>query len=133
MKDFNPLIALNQQAGELAERVEFVASPKGSLIDNIHLGVLFIMAFWSGPSRQALHHLVKSVTELDLEEKLRIVVADIDGMQNFHEAAHFDAIELSGCGETFWVKEGQVVSKSGPGLNFECVRPNTFALLRESS
>lgn len=89
------------------------------------------MAFWSGPSRQAFHHLAEAIAKHDLDRKLRIVVADIHGMQQFYETAHFEPVELGGWGETFWVKDGKVVSKSGPGVNFECVEPNTIALLNE--
>jgi len=132
MADFDPQKALSLQAGEIADQVEYVGTPHRSLIDEISLGVLFIMAFWSGPSRQAFQHLIESIAAFDSDRKLRIVVADIDGMQQFHESVHFDAVELGGWGETFWAKDGKLVSKSGPGFDLECVIPNTLALLQEA-
>ena len=132
MAEFDPRNALQLQAGELADRVEYVPSPQSSLVDEISLGVLFIMAFWSGPSRQGFHKLISAIAKYDSDGQLRIVVADIDGMQQFHETAHFDAVELGGWGETFWVKDGKVISQSGPGVNFECFEPNTISLLDET-
>lgn len=94
----------------------------------MRLGMLFVMAFWSGPSRQAFGKLLEIVREHDSEGKLRVVVADTDCIPEFYKTPPYKG-RFHGWGETFWVKDGVVVSDSGVGLNLDCIKPNTLELL----
>jgi len=123
---------IKRDAGLLAGRVEFLLDAPVSTIDDIALGVFFIMAFWSGGSRQSFARLVHAITTLDPSRALRFVVADTDEIPHFYESPRFKGT-LHGWGETFWIKNGQIVSDSGIGLNLECIVPNTTALLQMKS
>ena len=78
MADFDRASAIRRDSGSLGDRVEFIRDAPLSTIDDIQLGVFFIMAFWSGGSRQSFARLVDVIQTLDTEHSLRIVVADTD-------------------------------------------------------
>lgn len=119
---------IRRDAGPLADRVEFIPDAPLSVIDETKLGILFVMAFWSGGSRQSFAKLVRTIKKLDPDGRLRFVVVDTDHIPHFYESAQF-AGHFHGWGEAFWIKEGVVVSHSGVGLNLDCIEPNTLDLL----
>ena len=110
------------------ERIEYYADSDTSLVVDIQCGILFIMAFWSGPSVNAFRKLTEIVKRLDPNAELRFVVVDIDGAQSFCHHPQF-AGKMGGWGETAWVSDGKIQNTSGLGFNPGCFEPHTKALL----
>lgn len=111
-------------------RARFVPEADEAILGTINCGVLFFMAFWSIYARLAFAELKRVLAELDPENRLELVVADIDDCKDLHKLPEFGGMQLgAGYGETAWVKDGRVVSTSGLGLRSECYVPNTRALL----
>jgi hypothetical protein len=115
----------------LAKRTRFYAEADRSIVDSIRLGVLFIMAFWSGTSRQAFAELKRSLEANDPDGRIELVVVDTDGCPSLYELPEFVG-KLHGNGETAWVYEGKIVCTSGLGFHPECMEPNTRWLLSQS-
>jgi hypothetical protein len=109
-------------------RIRFLAEADESVIEQITCGVVFVMAFWSGPSRQAYRKLTEVLAALDPEGRLEFVVVDVDGCPALYDRAEFIG-RMSGAGETAWVKDGHILCDSGRGYNPECFGPNTRMLL----
>jgi hypothetical protein len=110
-----------------AERIRYVADADEATVRSIGRGVLFLMAFWSGPAVQAFAKLTEVLARLDAEG-LELVVADVDGSPDLYELPEFKG-KVHGAGETAWVRGGKIVATSGLGPNTACFEPNTLALL----
>jgi hypothetical protein len=110
-----------------AERIKYVPDADEETIRSIDRGILFLMAFWSGPSVQAFARLTEVLVALPAKD-LELVVADVDGSPDLYELPEFKG-QITGSGETAWVRHGNIVNTSGRGLNMECFWPNTLALL----
>lgn len=109
-------------------RLRFLAEADGSVVDRITCGVVFVMAFWSGPSLRAYRRLTEVLAALDPEGRLEFVVVDADGCPALYDRAEFIG-RMSGAGETAWVRDGRILYDSGLGYNPECFEPNTRMLL----
>jgi hypothetical protein len=110
------------------KRVTYLPDADKAIIGSIRRGILFLMAFWSGPSVTAFARLTEIVARLDEGGTLEIVVVDVDGSPALHEVPEFVG-KVHGVGETAWVRDGKIVATSGLGLNTACFEPNTAALL----
>jgi hypothetical protein len=110
-----------------AERIRYVPDADAATVRSIRRGVLFLMAFWSGPAVQAFAKLTEVFARLDAEG-LELVVADVDGSPDLYELPEFKG-KVHGAGETAWVRDGLIVATSGLGLNTACFEPNTLALI----
>lgn len=110
------------------ERIRYVPDADERVVRAITRGVLFQMAFWSGPAVQAFAKLTEVVATLDPEGRIEFVVVDIDGSEALSAVSDFLG-GVRGAGETAWVRNGSVVATSGLDLNVECFVPNTRALL----
>lgn len=109
------------------ERIKYLADADEKTVRAIGRGVLFLMAFWSGPSVKAFAKLTEVLASLPSND-LELVVVDVDGSFPLYELPEFKG-QISGAGETAWVWDGRIVATSGRGLNAECFEPNTVALL----
>jgi hypothetical protein len=109
-------------------RIRYFSDSDTSLIRQINRGVLFVMAFWSGPSVLAFQQLTEIINRLDPDGVLEIVVIDTDGAEDFYEHPDFKG-KLHGAGETAWIKNGIIQCTSGLGYNPTCFTTNTEALL----
>lgn len=109
------------------ERIRYHADADEGTVRSIGRGILFLMAFWSGPSVQAFARLTEVLASLPSHD-LELVVVDVDGSAPLYELPEFKG-KVSGCGETAWVRDGRIVATSGQGMNVECFKPNTLALL----
>jgi hypothetical protein len=109
------------------DRIHYVPDATVETVRAIDRGILFVIAFWSGPAFRAYHELTTVITRLGAEEKLQLVIADIDGASELTSIPEIGL--LGGAGETAWIRSGKVIAYSGPGLNFECFKPNTLSLL----
>jgi hypothetical protein len=110
-----------------AERIKYVADANEDTVRSINRGILFLMAFWSGPSVIAFAKLTDVLATLKADE-LELVVVDVDGSPDLYELPELKG-QVSGSGETAWVRNGKIVNTSGRGLNVESFNPNTLALL----
>jgi hypothetical protein len=114
----------------LAFRTRFYGEADHAVIGTIRAGVLFIMAFWSGPARLAFAELKRVLEAVDPDGWLELVVVDTDGCPGLYELPEF-AGKLSGAGEAAWVRGGRIVRTSGLGYHLECFEPYTRQLLEE--
>jgi hypothetical protein len=110
------------------ERIRYFPDADERVVRAITRGVLFQMAFWSGPAVQAFAKLTEVIATLDPGGRIELVVVDIDGSEALSAVSEFLG-GVRGAGETAWVCNGSVVATSGLGLNVECFVPNTRALL----
>jgi hypothetical protein len=110
------------------ERIDYRPDADGTIIGEIDRGILFLIAFWSGPSVRAFTTLTEVVARLDLNGKLKLVVVDVDGSTALCEVSEFLG-KVHGAGETAWIRGGKILTTSGLGLNTNCFGPNTAALL----
>lgn len=97
-----------------AGRARFLAEADRSVLDTIDLGVLFLMAFWSGPSWAAFTRFKQVLTALDPTGRLELVVVDIDGCPDLCATPEFLG-RVHGSGEVAWLRDRQVVFTSGRG------------------
>lgn len=110
-RTFSPLpAALVIADGVPAARIAFHAQADASILDQIRFGVLFVMAWWSGPAIAAYGKLSRRLAALDPEGRLELVVVDTDGLPA-QETAEFLG-RMHGAGETTWVRDGRVVATS---------------------
>ena len=112
------------------ERIWYLPDATTSVIAEISCGILFVMAFWSGPSIKAFHLLTEILSQLDPHGSLEFVVIDTDGAESFYLHPAFKD-KLSGAGEVAWIINGVIQCTSGLGYNPNCFEPNTTALLAE--
>jgi hypothetical protein len=113
------------------ERIRYLPDADEKVIKDISRGILFLMAFWSGPSVKVFAQLTEVVAKLDKKGVLELVVVDVDGSPALYEVPEFLG-KVHGAGETAWVRNGSVLATSGLGLNVECFTPNTKLLLEAS-
>ena len=109
------------------ERIDYRPDADERTVKSMHQGILFLMAFWSGASDRAFAKLTEVLESLPSDD-LEIVVVDVDGSAPLCDLPEFKG-KISGAGETAWVRDGVILATSGLGLNFDCFRPNTLALL----
>lgn len=114
----------------LVDRTRFFSEADRTVIENIRCGVLFVMAFWSGPARLAFAELQRVLETVDPEGRLELMVVDTDGCPDLHHVPEF-AGKLHGAGEAAWVRDGRIVRTSGHGYRPECFEPFTRQLLDE--
>lgn len=110
------------------ERITYFADADAQIIGSIERGVLFLMAFWSGPSIQGFAKLKEVIGRLDEGAALKLVVADVDGSPLLYEVPEFLG-KVHGAAETAWIRHGKIVATSGLGFHPECFELNTEALL----
>lgn len=114
-----------------SRRARFLPEADRSVIQSIRCGVLFVMAFWSGPAHLAFAALKKLLAEVDPEGRLELVVVDTDGCPELYDLPEFRG-KMAGAGETAWVKDGQIVSTAVRN-NVAAFEPNTVDLLGRCS
>lgn len=100
---------------DLCDRLVYLPGATPEVIALVRCGVVFLMAWWSGPARQAFAALVNAVRRGDLGGRVLIVVIDIDGVDEsfnspFESHPHAGYVRLvSGAGEASWVIRGRSV------------------------
>ena len=113
------------------ERIKYLPDADEAVVKAISRGILFQMAFWSGPAVQAFAKLTEVIARLDSDGMAEFVVVDIDGSERLSAVSEFLG-GVRGAGETAWVRNGSVIATSGLGLNIECFVPNTILLLEST-
>jgi hypothetical protein len=125
--DIDALRTFVEKSGILAGRIRCIPDSTPETVGSIDRGILFVMALWSLPSHRAFAELKTVVERLKAEDKLELVIVDTDGSSALEAIPEMKIFH--GAGETFWIRSGEIVSMSGPGLNLDRFRPNTIALL----
>jgi hypothetical protein len=125
---FDPIRALGEIPSSHAGRLRFLPEADRSVVASIRFGILFIMAFWSGPARKAFAELKRVLATADPEAQLELVVVDTDGCPDLYELPEF-AGKIHGAGETAWVRNGRILWTSGLGYHAESFEPLTRRLL----
>lgn len=123
----NGILSLAKYSKLPIGRIRYVSDADEATVRSIRQGILFLMAFWSGPSVQAFAKLTEVLARHDAEG-LELVVADVDGSPALYELPEFKG-KVHGAGETAWVRDGKIVATSDLSLNTACFEPNTLALL----
>jgi hypothetical protein len=93
------------------ERIAYFAEADELIIQDISCGILFVMAWWSGPARLAYKRLAEILARVDPLAKLQFVVVDTDGCPALYDKAEFLG-RMSGAGETAWIKDGRIITTS---------------------
>jgi hypothetical protein len=132
MDSFDRLKALGGIPASHAGRRRFEATADPLIVGTVHCGVIFVMAFWSAPSRKAFEVLERVLSELDASGRLELVVIDADRSEGLQQLPEF-AGKLHGAGETAWVKDGKILRTSGLGFHPECFETFTKELIRNCS
>jgi hypothetical protein len=91
-----------------ARNVRFFEHADRSIVAPVDLGVLFVMAFWSGPARQAFQSLKDHLSSEDPSGQIELLVVDTDGCPDLYHAPFFPN-SLRGSGETLWIHRGEPV------------------------
>jgi hypothetical protein len=89
-------------------RIRYYPFGDPSVIQNIRCGVLFVMAWWSGPARMGFRKLTTDLARIDPDGKVEIVVVDTDGCPELYHLSELRDINR-GNGVTAAVKHGQVL------------------------
>ena|SRR5262245_29184899 len=129
---FDRIKALGRIPPSHAGRLRFMTKVDSSVIGTIRCGVIFVMAFWSSPSRKAFEELKRVLSELDASGRLDLVVIDADGSESLQQLPEFSG-KLHGAGEAAWVRNGKILRTSGLGFHPECFRRFTEELIRDCS
>jgi hypothetical protein len=125
----NGLESLAMRSKIPIERIRYVSDAGADVIESIQRGILLLMAFWSGTSWKAFISLTEVIAGLE-SEGLELVVIDVDGSPEVCEEVPEFKWKVHGHGEAAWIREGKILSTSGMGLNIDCFKPNTIALLQ---
>jgi uncharacterized protein (TIGR02996 family) len=109
-----------KQYPDLLERIVYLAGATPSLLSSLPRGVVFLMAWWSGPARQAFSELAAALRVSDPTGDLLVVVIDVDGIPEefsweFDRLVRPHRVQLSGAGEGLWVCRGRVIGVTRSG------------------
>jgi hypothetical protein len=118
MESLDRIKALGPIPESHADRFRFMPTADRLVVGTIQCGVIFIMAFWSGPARQRFAHLKQVLETVDHTGKLELVVVDTDGCDDLHCSPDFNGL-CHGWGEVAWIYDGQVMRTSGAGYHPE--------------
>lgn len=125
---FDPVQRLDATPPAGGVRFRYLPAADRSVFQSIRLGVLFIMAWWSGPSVHAFAKLKQTLAALDPSGNLELVVVDTDGAPDLDEYPELKG-QLHGWGEVAWLHDGRIVSTSGLGFHPECFEPKTREII----
>lgn len=132
-KQFDYLRSLGPIPVSHRDKLRFYQEANRTILRSIRVGVLFVMAFWSGPARLAFADLKKALSAVDPGGSMELVVVDADGCPDLYESdamsSHFPGCGLSGAGETAWIFDGVIVATSRYGEQPGEVERHTSQLL----
>lgn len=107
------------------------------IVPSIDYGILFLMAFWSGPSISAFVGLTKAMRDLHAVD-LELVVIDVDGQPNVYQLPHVNTLyggaiaAPTGRGEAAFCRQGKIVQGAvlGQGKDVDQFYRNACELLK---
>ena len=113
------------------ERLRVVSRFGDVRLSEIHRGVVFVFAAWSGPAVVALKRFTRVMSEL-LTTALDLVVLDTDCLTAESATQLFgtDGFRAGGYGEAIWVRDGVVVAREiAASASEQTLRDHTRELL----
>jgi uncharacterized protein (TIGR02996 family) len=115
---------------DLANRLVYIPGSTPEVIAAVRLGVVFFMAWWSGPAIRAFAELAKVIRECDPDGRLLIVVLDVDGLsEEYEQELRNLGPFMMGCGQAIWVRNGRMRHANQFGLQTDCLKAFTTELL----
>jgi uncharacterized protein (TIGR02996 family) len=105
---------------DLWERIVYLAGATPDLVASVRRGIVFLMAWWSGPALQAFAALAAALRASDPDGRLLVVVIDVDGISEefsaeFEQEFRPYQVHLSGWGEALWVCRNRVIGATRAG------------------
>ncbi len=94
--------------------IRYVADADADIVRTIQNGILFLVAFWSGPSLNAFSKLTKALHDRGAGD-LELIVVDVDGSPGVYQLREIKelyggmAIAPPGWGEAAFCRDGQIV------------------------
>ena len=131
MTDYHGNSIVLRHCDAIAARTRFDADLSATKLPDLNCAIVFVNAFWSGPSLAALHDLADIIYELDSSSALSLIVCDIDRVPLLADTA-WDLHTTGGIGEMAWICDGKIVARHhGP---HRCdIRVTTRSLLANCS
>lgn len=91
-----------------ATRWDYYAQADRSLVAGMDLGLLFLVAFWSGPALASFSRLTEALQSF-AEEEIHLTVVDVDGADDLCRLDGLREIAcLYGTGELVFIHGGQI-------------------------
>ena len=100
--------AVKKWSGDL--QFEYRANADAAVFEEIGHGVVFIMAFWSGPAVSSFTKFAHIASAPEYSG-LKVVVVDTDGIPELYEHEALSR-RLGGWGEAIFLKEGKILAVS---------------------
>lgn len=108
--------------------IRYIPNADATLVESIQNGILFFIAFWSGPSLQAFSKLTEAIQQLKLDH-FELVVADVDGALELYQSPQLATLlgcgsltAPRGCGEAVYCRDGQMVHAATLGSGSDSKR-----------
>jgi len=98
----------------IADRVSFDHDLSQNPIADLRCAIVFVHAFWSGPSFTWLRHMADIVAKHDPTGVVRFVVCDTDCVSELADPP-YNVDVSSGMGEVLWIHDGIVRARHGRG------------------
>ncbi len=93
-------------------RVRYLSTSTPEVFGLIDRGVVFVMAWWSGPALSSFASLTKALAAEDPMGRFDLIVVDIDGAAELEGTPEFKG-QLRGWGEAAWLVEGKMFAFEG--------------------
>lgn len=105
--NFDPLKVLGDYSRIPMFRIRFESHAKRDTVESISNGILFLIAFWSGPSIQAFSKLTEALCELECDG-YELVAVDVDGSPEITRLIG-GGNAPTGAGEAAFCRGGRIV------------------------
>ena len=94
--------------------IRYVPNADADIVHSIQNGILFLVAFWSGPALTAFSKLTQILHEMNMDD-LDVVAVDVDGSPDVYQLPEIRALfggvvtAPMGKGEVAFCRDGRVV------------------------
>ena len=113
----------------IAARTRFDADLSTTKLADLNCAIVFVNAFWSGPSLAALRDLADIIYELDPIGTLSLIVCDTDCVPSLADT-EWGLHTTGGIGEMAWVCGGAIVARHHGSRHCD-IRVTTRSLLAD--
>ncbi|MCA9108933.1 MAG: hypothetical protein KDA52_03210 [Planctomycetaceae bacterium] len=123
---------LENHAQDLVLRAEYTPEFGPSVIPSVDLGILFVMAVWSGTSQLSIRKLNEVLPPADPDQQCRLFIAASDRLKGLLKIPELKG-KLGGNGEIAWIHMGKIVATTGSRFNPDLIGWNTQYLMSLST
>lgn len=102
---------LREYSKGLYSSYEYQSDANAATLD-IEVGVLLLMAFWSGPAVMGFQRICESLQRLDLPDGFRFRVLDIDGGGDLISELAKHEVWIGGSAEGYWFRDGEIFAST---------------------